>query len=88
MSYENGKDSRGSGAPRPMRKDRSQRDGDPGRPAPRDDLVVGRNAVREALRAGRPADSLLVQKGERAGAVLPLIAECREKGIIVKEVDQ
>ncbi len=88
MSYENGKDSRGSGAPRPMRKDRSQRDGDPGRPAPRDDLVVGRNAVREALRAGRPADSLLVQKGERAGAVLPLIAECREKGVIVKEVDQ
>ena len=88
MSYENGKDSRGSGAPRPMRKDRSQRDGDPGRPAPRVDLVVGRNAVREALRAGRPADSLLVQKGERAGAVLPLIAECREKGIIVKEVDQ
>ena len=55
---------------------------------PRDDLVVGRNAVREALKAGRPADSLLVQRGERSGAVLPLIAECREKGIIVKEVDQ
>ena len=55
---------------------------------PRDDLVVGRNAVREALKAGRPADSLLVQRGERSGAVLPLIAECKEKGIIVKEVDQ
>ena len=55
---------------------------------PRDDLVVGRNAVKEALKAGRPADSLLVQRGERSGAVLPIIAECKEKGVIVKEVDQ
>lgn len=55
---------------------------------PRDDLIVGRNAVKEALKAGRPADSLLVQRGERTGAVLPIIAECREKGVIVKEVDR
>ena len=55
---------------------------------PRDDLIVGRNAVKEALKAGRPADSLLVQRGERSGAVLPIIAECKEKGVIVKEVDQ
>ena len=55
---------------------------------PRDDLVVGRNAVKEALKAGRPADSLLVQRGERTGAALPIIAACKEKGIVVKEVDQ
>lgn len=54
---------------------------------PRTDLVIGRNAVREALKAGRPADYLLVQKGERSGAVLPLIAQCREKNIPVKEAD-
>ena len=59
-----------------------------GAPRERDDLVIGRNAVKEALKAGRPADSLLVQRGERTGAVLPIIAECREKGIPVKEVDQ
>ena len=59
-----------------------------GAPRTRDDLIVGRNAVKEALKAGRPADSLLVQRGERSGAVLPIIAECREKGVIVKEVDQ
>ena len=86
MSYGNGKEKRGTDASRPGKRDGA--DSGAGRPAPRDDLVVGRNAVKEALRAGRPADSLLVQKGERAGAVLPLIAECREKGIIVKEVDQ
>ena len=30
------------------------------RQEPRTDLVIGRNAVKEALKAGRPADSLLV----------------------------
>ena len=55
---------------------------------PETDPVVGRNAVREALKSGRPADSLLIQKGERSGAVLPLIAECRERKIPVKEVDK
>lgn len=53
----------------------------------RDDLIIGRNAVREALKSGRPADSLLVQRGERTGAVLPIIAECKQKNIPVKEVD-
>ncbi len=54
---------------------------------PRNDLVIGRNAVKEALKAGRPADSLLVQRGELSGSIRPIIAECKEKGIIVKEVD-
>lgn len=51
------------------------------------DLIIGRNAVREALKAQRPCDSLLVARGERTGAALPIIAQCRERGIIVKEVD-
>ncbi len=54
---------------------------------PRTDLVIGRNAVKEALKAGRPADSLLIQRGELSGSIKPIIAECKEKGIIVKEVD-
>lgn len=53
----------------------------------RDDLIIGRNAVREALRAGRPAECLMVQKGERKGSVSPLIAQCAEMKIPVKEVD-
>ena len=88
MSYENGKEKRGQDRFRSDRKTGPAREEDFRKPAPRDDLVVGRNAVKEALKAGRPADSLLVQRGERSGAVLPLIAECREKGVIVKEVDQ
>ena len=52
-----------------------------------EDLIIGRNAVREALKSGRPVNTLLVKKGERGGALLPLIAECRERRIPVKEVD-
>ena len=55
---------------------------------PRDDLVIGRNAAREALKSGRPVDSLLVARGERGGPVLPLIAECRARRIPVKEADR
>lgn len=75
---------------RPFRDKRDNSDKDEDsfrRDEPRTDLIIGRNAVKEALKAGRPADSLLVQRGEKSGSVLPIIAECREKGIIVKEVD-
>lgn len=51
-------------------------------------LIIGRNAVREALRSGRPVDYVIVARGDRRGAVSPIIAECRERGIIVKEADE
>lgn len=53
----------------------------------RDDLIIGRNAVREALKANRPAECLMVQRGDRKGAVAPLVAQCLEMKIPVKEVD-
>lgn len=91
MAYQNGKERAGRGSVRSdaeYNEKNSPRKDREGGFQQRDDLIVGRNAVKEALKAGRPADSLLVQRGERSGAVLPLIAECRERGIIVKEVDQ
>ena len=54
---------------------------------PAEDIIAGRNAVGEALRAGRSLDSVLVARGERSGALGGLLAKCREKGIPVKEVD-
>ena len=54
------------------------------RPSP--DAVFGRNSVLEALRSGRPADSLLVASGERNGSVGQIIALCRDRGVTVKEV--
>ena len=52
-----------------------------------EEWIVGRNAVAEALRAGRAIDRLLVAKGDRNGRILPLVAQCRERGIPIKETD-
>ncbi len=52
----------------------------------REDLLVGRNAVREALQAGRPIDSVWVANGDRGTPVRRILALCRERGVVVKEV--
>lgn len=52
------------------------------------DLIIGRNAVSEALRSERAIDTLLVVRGERNGSIGRIIAECKDKGIVVKEVDK
>ena len=48
--------------------------------------IIGRNAVMEALRAGRPIDCILVARGDRMGSVGAVIAKAREMGITIKEV--
>ena len=50
--------------------------------------VIGRNAVRELLRSGRAVDKLLVQSGEREGALVPLVGEALERGIPVVETEK
>ena len=55
----------------------------PRREAPREtpeNLIVGRNAVREALRAGRDMEKLLVSRGEATGSLREILALAREKG--------
>ncbi len=56
-------------------------------PARGSDLIAGRNAVSEALRAGRTIDSLYVQRGEKSGALVSLIAKAKAAGIPIKEAD-
>lgn len=51
------------------------------------DLIIGRNAVREALKSGRAIDHLLVARGSNSGSIAPIIAMCRDKKIPVKEAD-
>jgi 23S rRNA (guanosine2251-2'-O)-methyltransferase len=50
--------------------------------------VIGRNAVRELLRSGRAVDKLLVQSGQREGALVPLVGEAIERGIPVVETER
>lgn len=58
------------------------------RDAKNEDFIVGRNAVAEALRAGRAIDTLYVLAGERVPAVRRLVSAARESGAVVKEVDR
>jgi len=51
-------------------------------------LVIGRNAVRELLKSGRTIDKLYVQRGEREGSIVVLVAEAVERHIPVIETDR
>lgn len=53
-----------------------------------DNLVIGRNAVLELLKSGREVESVYIAKGEREGSVKSIIALCREKKIVIKDVDK
>lgn len=45
-------------------------------------LIFGKNAVLEALSAGREIDTLFVQKGAQLGGI---IAEAKKRGVVVKD---
>ena len=61
-------------------------------PAPQEEemsnLLVGRNPIREALKAGRDMEKLLVAKGELIGSAREIVAMAREQKVIVQEVDR
>ena len=54
----------------------------------RDDLIEGRNAVIEALRAGRGIDKIYLAAGETDRALGHIAARAREKGIPVVDSDR
>ena len=54
----------------------------------RDNILCGRNPIREALRSGRDIEKLLVQKGELSGSAREIVQEAREKKIMVQEVEK
>ena len=45
-------------------------------------LVIGRNAVRELLKSDRAIDKIFVQRGEREGSIVVIVAEAVEKKIL------
>ena len=75
---------------RPVRDDRFER---PMTPPPAEEeiesnLLVGRNPIREALRAGRDLEKLLVARGELIGSAREIVAMAREAKVVVQEVDR
>ena len=55
---------------------------------PRDNILAGRNPIREAIKSGRTIDKLLVQEGELSGSARQIVAWAREAKIIVQHVDK
>lgn len=53
----------------------------------KDDVIVGRNPVSEAIRSSRTIDRILVTKGGKTGAIVGILAKAKEKQIPIKEVD-
>ena len=51
-------------------------------------LIVGRNAVLQALESGRTIDSVTVAQGQRGGQAGRIIDICRERKIPVKFADR
>ena len=54
----------------------------------RDDLIEGRNAVTEALRAGRSIDKIYIAKGETDKTLGHIASKARDMGIVVVEADR
>lgn len=54
----------------------------------RNDIIEGRNAVTEALRAGRPIDKIYLAKGETDRALGHIAAKAREAGIALADCDR
>ena len=57
------------------------------RTEPKPDLIIGRNAVKEAINSGRELDTLLLVRGNQNPALSRLASMAKEKGAVVKEVD-
>ena len=51
-------------------------------------ILAGRNPIREALKAGRPVEKLLVASGELSGAAREIVGLAREAGAVVQQVER
>ena len=52
---------------------------------PRSDVLAGRNAVMEAIKSGRPIDSIYILKGNSQGSLGKIVAMAKDEGIPVKD---
>ena len=53
-----------------------------------DNLLVGRNPIREALKAGQHIEKMLVAQGELSGSAKEIVAKAKDAGIVVQFVDR
>lgn len=54
----------------------------------REDLILGRNAVIEALKSDRTIECVYISKGDLEGSIKVALGLAKDKGIVVKEADR
>ncbi len=54
----------------------------------KDEIIIGRNPIVEAINSDRSINRIMVAKGQRSGAVSEILHKAKKKGIPVSEVDQ
>lgn len=54
----------------------------------REDLVIGRNSVREAVKSDRTIECIYISNGKMEGSINEIIKIARDKKIVIKEVDR
>ena len=76
-------------APTGPRQYKREMDGAQAPELPEDDhILAGRNPIREALKAGRPVEKLLVASGDLSGGAQEIVRLAREAGAVVQRVDR
>ncbi len=58
------------------------------RDLPPENLLTGRNPIREALKSGRDIEKLLVAKGDLSASAREIVAMARERGVVVQMVER
>ena len=53
-----------------------------------EDVLIGRNAVTEALKSGRGINKLLVANGDKEGSIREILALAHERGVLVQNVER
>ena len=76
-------------APSPIRAQQTlaEENEDP-REATKEYILAGRNPIREALKAGRDLEKLMVAKGDLSGSAREIVAIAHERHIPIQEVDR
>ena len=54
----------------------------------REDLIIGRNSVMEAVKGDRTIECIYLAKGEKEGSINAIIKKARERKIVIKDVDK
>ena len=85
MAYKNGKFEKNNA---PKARDRGYRRDEPASGELDENVIIGRNAVKELLSGGRDIDRLYITSGVREGSINLLIGMAKERGIPIRECER